>query len=160
ILTGATVTISTGGQNADVLSFNNGSDTETFGADTITASYSNGVPSLAGTATIADYQTALSQVQFAFSGNGEPTRGGADISRGIAWKINDGTATSTDVTTTLTVIHAPPVVTVGAPNVTFNGGGRAVTLDSGIMVSDPDSGGALIGATVTTGLGGQSGDVL
>ena len=76
-LAGATVTITSGGVSGDVLSFNNGTDTETFGdGGKITASYVAGVLSLTGTASLADYQTALHQVQFSFSpANGDPTGG-------------------------------------------------------------------------------------
>jgi large repetitive protein len=167
-LTGATVTIGGGLQSGDVLSFNSGTNTETFAGDgkTITGSYnsSTGVLTLSGSASVADYQAALDQVQFSFNpANGDPTAGGTATSRGITWQVNDGVSLSSTTgagATTLQVVHAPPVVTVGTPNTTFTGGGSATTLDSGLLVSDADSSGKLTGATVTIGGGLQSGDVL
>jgi hypothetical protein len=159
-------TIGTGLLSGDVLSFNNGTNTETFAGDgaTITGSYdsSTGVLTLSGTAVVADYQAALDQVQFSFTNGGDPTAGGGDTSRGVTWQVNDGVSLSSTVgaTTTLDVVHAAPVVTVGTPSATFIGGGSATTLDSGLQVSDADSGGKLTGATVTIGNGRQSGDVL
>jgi hypothetical protein len=164
------VTISGGLQPGDVLSFNDGTNTETFfGGATITASFSGGVLSLSGLASVDNYETALDQVQFSFTpANGDPTAGGGDTSRGVTWQVNDGVSLSSTVgaVTTLDVAHAAPVVTVGTPSVTFTGGDPRTTLDSGLLVGDADSGDELTGATVTIGNGQTigtgllSGDVL
>jgi trimeric autotransporter adhesin len=162
-LTGATVTIAPANLLAgDVLSFDNGAASEAFGGDTINASYLGGVLTLSGTATVADYQVALRQVQFGFTAGGDPTNGGSDTSRSISWQVTDGSTsngTSNTGVTALSLVHEAPVVTVGTPSVTFDGGGSAVVLDSGITVSDVDSGNSLSSATVTIA-GFVSGDTL
>ena len=149
-LASATVTLSSGELSIDILSFNGGTNTETFSdGDTITASYSAGVLTLSGTAEVADYQTALAQVQFSTSpSNADPTSDGSDTSRTISWVVNDGTSNSTAVTSTLDTMHVAPTVTAGA-SVNDVSGGSAVVLDSALTVTDVDSGGNLTGAKVS-----------
>ena len=165
----ATVTISGGGLSSDVLSFNNGSNTETFAdGDIINASYSgeaNGVLTLTGFASIADYVMALSQVQFGSTGNADPTNRGADVSRGFTWQVNDAAlpnaaslSSTANTTTTLSVVHTAPAVAAGGV-ATFSGGGPAA-LDTGVALSDVDSAGTLAGATVTISTGFTAGDTL
>jgi hypothetical protein len=154
-LSGATVAISGGFQAGDTLGFVN--------ANGITGSYDagTGMLTLSGSATIADYQAALASVTYGFNpANGDPTAGGSDASRAISWSVTDGVASSALATTSVSVVHAPPTVFAGSPSVTFTGGGAAVTLDSAIAVSDPDSGGDLSGATVAISGGFQAGDTL
>ena len=138
-LTGATVSIS-GFVSGDTLNFT--------GQNGISGSYDagDGALTLSGAASVADYQTALDSVTYSFSG--DPTGGGSHTSRTIDWSVTDGTLTSTTATSTLDVVHEPPVVTGGAP-ATFDGGDSAVLLDSGITLTDVDSGGNLTGATVS-----------
>ena len=71
--------------------------------------------------------------------------------------VDDGGSTAT-VTDTFDIVHAPPTVTAGG-TATYIGAG-AVTLDAGVTVSDPDSGGDLAGATVTISTGFIAGDTL
>src|SRR6201999_3791697 len=71
---------------------------------------------------------------------------------------NDGVATSTQVTSSLNITHAPPTVTAGA-TASFTGGGAAATLDGALTLTAPDSGGNLTGATVSIS-GFISGDTL
>jgi hypothetical protein len=153
LLKGAKVTIS-GGITGDTLTFTN--------QNGITAVYnpSTKVLSLTGSASVANYQTALESVTYSFSpANGDPTNGGADTSRTIDWTVDDGVVNSTAVTSTLDVVHEPPTVAAGA-TVTFDGGqSSASTLDAGLSVSDPDSGGLLKSAKVTIA-SGISGDTL
>jgi hypothetical protein len=154
-LSGATVAITGGFQAGDMLGFVN--------ANGITGSYNagTGALTLSGSATIADYQAALASVTYSFSpANGDPTVGGSHTSRAISWSVTDGVASSASATSGVSVVHAPPTVSVGSPSVTFAGGGAAVTLDSAIAVSDPDSGGSLTGATVAITGGLQAGDTL
>jgi VCBS repeat-containing protein len=158
-LVGATVTI-TGALTGDVLSFNNGSNTETFSDNgTISASFNNGVLSLTGSASVADYQAALDQVQFSFSpSNGDPTGGGGHTSRTIGWTVNDGTSNSATATSTLAVTHTPPLVTVsGSAGYVERAAGAAI--EPALTVADADSA-DLVGATVTIAGGLQSGDTL
>ena len=157
-LASATVTLTNGELSSDILSFHGGSNTETFSdGDKITATYSAGVLTLSGTATVADYQTALDQVQFGTTSNADPTNGGSDTNRTISWVVNDGTSNSTAATSTLDTVHVVPTVTAGAA-VTFVSGGSAAVLDSGLSVADVDSGGDLTGATVKIGTGFVAGD--
>ena len=148
-LASATVTLSSGELSSDILSFNGGTNTETFlDGDEITATYSAGVLTLSGTAEVADYQTALDQVQFSTTGPADPTNGGSDTSRTISWVANDGTSNSTAVTSTLDTVHVAPTVTAGA-SVNDVSGGSAVVLDSALTVTNVDSGGNLTGAKVS-----------
>ena len=182
-LTGATVTISSGFEAGDILSFNGTADTETF-ADgyTITGAYAaaTGILTLSGTATAADYQTALRQAQYSFNpANGDPTLGGGATGRGITWTVSDGVhpiagpfnrnvlpgdRIQTPGTTSLAVLHAAPVVNAGAPDVAYPSAivdaTGATTLDSGLTLSAPDSSGKLARATVSIGAGFLLGDTL
>ena len=87
---------------------------------------------LTGTSTVADYQTALDSITYSFTPtNGDPTGGGSDTTRTIAWTVSDGSTsngTSNTGTSTLDTVHVAPVVTAGG-TVTFTGGGSPVTLD-------------------------------
>jgi hypothetical protein len=71
--------------------------------------------------------------------------------------VDDGGSTAT-VTDTFDIVHTPPTVTA-AGTATYIGA-AAVTLDAGVTVSDPDSGGDLAGAAVTIGTGFIAGDTL
>ena len=158
MLASATVTLSSGELSSDILSFNGGTNTETFSDGEITATYSAGVLTLSGTAEVADYQTALDQVQFGTTSHADPTNDGSDTSRTISWVVNDGTSNSTAVTSTLDTVHVAPTVTAGG-TVTDISGGSAVVLDSALMVTDVDSGGNLTGATVSI-VSPRNGDTL
>jgi hypothetical protein len=85
-LTGATVTIASGLLGGDTLNF-----TTQLG---ITGAYSGGVLTLSGSASAANYQTALESITYSFTGGGDPTNGGADSSRTIDWQVTDGSGSS------------------------------------------------------------------
>jgi hypothetical protein len=112
------------------------------------SSFSTGTLSLSGTATVAQYQTALESITYGFTAGDDPTGGGSHTSRTLDWSVNDGVLNSGTVTSTVNITHTAPTVTAGG-TVTFDGGGSPVTLDSGVAVSDVDSGGVLSSATVT-----------
>jgi len=153
-LAGATVSISGGFIAGDTLNFGN--------QNGITGSYNaaTGVLTLTGTASLANYQAALDSITYGFSpANGDPTGGGSHTSRTISWVANDGVANSSSATSTLTTVHVPPSVAASG-TATFTGGGSPVPLDSGVTVSDPDSGGTLTGATVSISGGFINGDLL
>ena len=100
------MTLTNGELSSDILSFNGGTNTETFSdGDHITATYSAGVLTLSGTASVADYQAALDRVQFSTTSNADPTNGGSDTSRTINWAVNDGTSSSAASTSTLDTVH-------------------------------------------------------
>ncbi len=98
-LTGATVSISAGLLAGDTLNFIN--------QNGITGAYANGILTLSGTATVAQYQAALESITYSFnSPYGDPTALGTDDARTIAWVVNDGSAingASTPATSALTV---------------------------------------------------------
>ena len=55
----------------------------------------HGTLTLTGTASVANYQTALESVTYSFSpANGDPTAGGSDTSRTINWTADDGTSSA------------------------------------------------------------------
>ena len=131
-LASATVSISGGFFAGDTLNFTN--------QNGITGSYNSGtgVLTLTGSATVANYQTALHSITFS-STSDNPTNFGADTSRTITWMANDGTVNSTAATSTVnvTAVNDAPVVTAGA-TVGYTEQGTAVVLDSGLTVSDAD----------------------
>jgi len=157
VLSSATVTVGSGFASGDTLHFSN--------QNNITGSYdtSTGVLTLSGQATIANYQTALESITYSFSPtDGDPTGGNGDTSRTIDWVVNDGSTSngvSNTGTSTLDTVHVRPTIASGG-TVTFDGGGSPVALDSGLTVTDVDSGGVLSNATVTVGSGFLSGDIL
>ncbi|HTB44158.1 MAG TPA: hypothetical protein VK741_11075 [Acetobacteraceae bacterium] len=95
-LDSATVAITSGFLAGDTLSV--------ASADGISASYdaSSGTLTLSGAASLSDYQTVLDSVTYSSSA-GDPTDAGTDFSRTIGWVVNDGTASSTASTSSLTV---------------------------------------------------------
>ena len=155
-LTGATVAINSGSIVGDVLNY------ASLTGLGITGSYdaATGTLTLSGASSIANYESALDSITYAFSpGNGDPTGGGGDTSRGIAWSVNDGAAISNVASSTLTDVHVAPSISASG-TVGFATGGGAVALDPGVLVSDPDSLGVLSGATVVVSGGFLSGDML
>jgi collagen type I/II/III/V/XI/XXIV/XXVII alpha len=124
--------------------------------------YNNGQLFLIGTASLGTYETALESVEFASSpANSDPTGGGGDTFRTIEWSVNDGIQNSGTVTSRVDTVHVAASVTAGA-TVAYAGDGLnpPVVLDSGLTVTDPDSGGNLIGAAVTISSGFTTGDAL
>jgi hypothetical protein len=152
-LASATVSIGSGFITGDTLNFNS--------QNGITGSYDavHGVLTLAGTTTLANYETALNSITYSFAPGGDPTGGGANTARTISWTVSDGVANSLPATTTLTTVHTPPSISAGG-TVTFIGGGQPVALDGNVTVSDPDSNGNLASATVSIGSGFIAGDTL
>jgi VCBS repeat-containing protein len=148
-LTGATIAIGSGLVAGDTLNFT--------GQNGITGSYnaSTGVLTLTGTDTLAHYQAALESITFS---TGVANTG----SRTIDWSVTDGSpgnGTSAIAASTVSVVQGGPQLNVGAPHVTFTGGGSAVVLDSGLIVTDTDSP-TLVSATVAISGGFLAGDQL
>ena len=100
-LAGASVAIAAGFLAGDTLIFAN--------QNGITGSYSatNGVLTLSGTATLAQYQTALDSIAYKFS-PGDPSNGGADTSRTINWSVSDGTNTAAATSTVAVAFNSIP----------------------------------------------------
>ncbi len=117
----------------------------------LASSFSNGVLTLTGTATTATYKTALDSVTFSENpSNSDPTGRGAKSSHAITYSINNGFVQSAGATSTVNLVHTAPTIVAGA-TATFSGGGLPVSIDPGLTVTDPDSGGVLSSATVTIG---------
>ena len=147
-LTGATVTISSGTlQTGDTLHFTN--------QNGITGSYASGVLTLSGSATPAQYQTALQSVTFSTTSTNTTTRA---ISIVAADNSLSSTAAAESVKVALATPAAPVVTPSGTTN-TFTVGSSAVAVDSAVTVTF--SGADLTGATVTISSGTlQTGDTL
>ncbi|MBF0435108.1 MAG: DUF4347 domain-containing protein, partial [Magnetococcales bacterium] len=92
--TGATVTISSGLTAGDVL------DVATQNGISGSFNAATGVLTLTGTATLAQYQTALRSVTFSSTSHA-PTATSA--SRTITWKVQDGSQSSTGVTSSISI---------------------------------------------------------
>jgi hypothetical protein len=152
-LAGATITISNGFLAADMLNFTN--------QNGIAGSYNGGSGTLAlsGSATLANYQTALRSITFS-STSDNPTNFGTDTSRTINFVVNDGLLNSTASTSTVNVIavNDPPVVNAGG-SVGYTELASAIVLDGAITTSDVDNQ-TLAGATVTISGGFFAGDTL
>ncbi|HEY4973459.1 MAG TPA: putative Ig domain-containing protein, partial [Steroidobacteraceae bacterium] len=148
-LTSATVSIGSGFLSGDTLGF--------VDQNGIKGSYdaATGVLSLSGTASVANYRTALDSITFG-TNNPNPTVDGADIGRTIQWSVSDGLANSTVAHSTLDV-HAVPTIVAGA-DVNYRAGpGTSVVLDSSIGAYD---GTHFSGATVSIAGGFVAGDTL
>jgi VCBS repeat-containing protein len=150
----ATLTITSGFLAGDVL------DADSTGT-AITVNYLNGVLTLSGADTLADYHQVLTTVRFASSSD-NPTNFGTDTSRGIQWVVTDlGAASSVPQTLTLAVNAAND-----APLVFASGGNTAATeqiavaVDAGVTVTDPDNTTLASGAVSITGNFHSGEDVL
>ncbi|WP_331305573.1 DUF4347 domain-containing protein, partial [Methylobacter sp. Wu8] len=130
-IAGATVTLSSGFTSGDTLGF-----TDQNG---ITGSYNSGtgVLTLSGTATKANYQTALRSVTYSSSSD-TPTS--SSSSRTVTWAVTDaaatggnGAQTSTGVTSTvnLTAVNDAPVLTAGG-SLSYTENGSAAAIDNTI----------------------------
>lgn len=140
-LAGAIVSLTAGGLSGDTLGFGT--------QNGITGSYdaSTGVLALSGTASLANYQTAIRSVTFGFApADGNPTAGN-DTSRTVSYSVTNGTATSAVATSTVNVTHAAPSITAGA-SASFVRGGTAVAADPTASVAAPDSNGTVASATI------------
>jgi hypothetical protein len=128
----------------------------------ITASYNaaTGVLSLTGTDTLAHYQQVLDSVTYS-STSANPTDYGADLSRTLNWRINDGTHNSATITSTVTVagVDQAPVLGGAGNTATYTQSGAAVTASGSLTVTDADNL-DLASATVSISGGFFAGDVL
>ncbi len=98
-LVSATVTITSGLLTGDTLS------TTDLGG--LSSSYSGGVLTLTGTASLDNYQAVLDDVTYSFTpSDGDPTDGGADTSRTIERTVSDGVLASSPATSVLATAAA------------------------------------------------------
>ncbi|MGW0163387.1 beta strand repeat-containing protein, partial [Mycobacterium sp. NPDC003323] len=148
-LSGATVSITLGGDPSDVLSY-----TASGG---ITGSYEDGVLTLSGNASAAAYQAVLQSVSFS-------TTNGALVGlRTIEFEVTDASGQTSVVpgVTALTVLavtaNVPPTI-VATPIGAVTAGGSTTVSPIIAIVNEP--GENLSGATVSITLGGDPSDVL
>jgi len=139
------VTISAGTlQSGDTLHFTN--------QNGIGGAYASGTLTLSGSATPAQYQTALESVTFSTTSSNTTTRS-------ISIVAMDGALNSNTGAESVQVAIAAPVVTPSGTINTFTLGGGAVAVDAGLAVSSFDT--DLTGATVTISAGTlKAGDTL
>ena len=149
-LTSATVSITTGFQTGeDVLTFVNQAG--------ISGSYDSGagVLTLSGSASVANYQTALRSVTYTDISNTPNTS-----NRVVSFVVNDGTDPSTAATKTVSVAANDVPVVTASGGTTAASEQVAIAVDGALTVTDIDSPN-LISATVSITTGFQTGqDVL
>jgi hypothetical protein len=136
-LEGAQVSISAGHESGDELVF-----AAQLG---ITGGYDSGtgVLTLSGTASVADYQTALRSIEFRHTGDNPAA------SKTVQFKVNDGAADSSAAAKDIAVtgVNDKPSLDASDAALAYTEGDGAVAVDAGIDASDPDSA-TLSGATV------------
>ncbi|MBF0145809.1 MAG: DUF4347 domain-containing protein [Magnetococcales bacterium] len=118
------------------------------GGITVTDTYDNadGQMILSGVTTLANYQTALTQIQYNNTSQNPDT-----TNRVITLSVNDGTNSSSTAQSTLTLVRTNDAPTFTGLNATptFTEGGSAVVLDADVTVSDPElDSGTFSGATL------------
>jgi hypothetical protein len=126
---------------ADALTIN-GTASGTVTGISYSYNSATGILTLAGTASLAEYQTLLRLVKFDTSSDTPGT------SREIAFTINDGVADSAIRTAVLTITEAndAPVVDLNGAAagidaaLAYTEGDDRVAITPGVVVSDPDSG--------------------
>ncbi|MGB9147794.1 MAG: hypothetical protein WCC14_18350, partial [Acidobacteriaceae bacterium] len=150
-LAGATVSIASGAGTGDTLSFTS--------QDGITGSFSSGKLSLTGTASAADYQSALDSVTFS-------TTSTSTTARTLDWTVSDGVVSSATTTSTVDVSSygAPAKFEVSATTPVTAGGSSSVIVtaqdaNGNTVLNDSDSvsitmtGSSTVLATVTLSSG-------
>lgn len=137
-LTGATVTIATGFVAGDILRMSGGLSGTTASGITFGYNTGTGVLTLSGTASVADYQTALATLAFKSNSDNPGTV------RDITVVVNDGAASSVaaHINITVTPINDAPVNIVPGNESELSGGTIifSVANANALMVSDPDAG--------------------
>ena len=141
-LEGATVRISSGFNSGDELLFAN--------QNGITGTYDSGtgVLTLAGTASKANYQTALRSIEFR-SDNDNPA-----LSKTVEFRANDGNGNGPAATRGIAVtrVNDAPTVTTTGSDLVYDEDDPATMVDTGLSVTDPDST-QIQGGTVAITLG-------
>ena len=147
----ATVAITSNFASGDILGFVN--------KNGIAGSYnaSTGVLSLTGTATVAQYQSALNSVTYGFTGGGDPTLGGGLKDRILSWTVNDGKVTSLPATTKISENFTAPTLVFNG-TVSYDTLNAPVVLNPATSLTNPNAS-IVSGATIAIG-GGATGDVL
>ncbi len=132
-MSGATVTIASH-LDDDVL-------TAVVTGTSITASYLDGVLTLTGSDTKANYQTVLASVKFANTGN-NPDDFGNSTSRSITFAVTDGEDASDSQSVSVSITpenDAPVIAPLASSTVSYTENGPAVTVAGDITASDEDN---------------------
>jgi Ca2+-binding RTX toxin-like protein len=105
---------------------------------------------LVGAASAASYETALGQLGYSNTGD-DPTAGGTNPDRVITVTVNDAFGTGAPATMTMTVagVNDEPTLAATAVNPTFNEGGAAVDLFSGVTADTIEAGQTFVSLTLT-----------
>jgi hypothetical protein len=126
---GGQVRISSGFQSGDDLVFVN--------QNGISGVYNTGtgVLTLTGTASVADYQTALRSIQY------QTTSSNPSSPKTVEFKVSDGALDSNAATKNIAItgVNTAPTVTTTATALAYTEGDGPTAGDSGVTVSDPDS---------------------
>jgi VCBS repeat-containing protein len=126
----ATVSITGGFNSGDVLEFTN-----QLGITQQPYNSATGVLTLTGSATKAQYQTAIRTVKFRSTNDNPAT------SKTVEFKFSDGDANSNGATKTIAVTRtndAPTLATTGTP-LAYGENAGPVAVDTGLTLTDPDS---------------------
>lgn len=141
-LTGATVTIASGFVTGDSLRMSGGLSGTTASGITFSYNAGTGVLTLSGSATVADYQTALATLSFKSSNNAPGT------ARDITVVVNDGAASSVaaHIALTVTATNDAPVNSVPGAQAETSGGTIVFSAANGnaLTISDADAGAGLV----------------
>ncbi|HEY9641047.1 MAG TPA: hypothetical protein V6C57_11225, partial [Coleofasciculaceae cyanobacterium] len=141
-LTGATIALNNYVAQQDVLSFSplNNGITANFDAAT-------GILTLAGVASLANYQTALQSVKYTNLSSNPTTS-----DRTARFSVTDGAATSNIASRPIQILatNTAPIVTPSSGILSYTENSAALPIDAGIVVSDADSP-VLSGATIAIG---------
>jgi len=152
-LASAKVSITGGFLAGDALKFTN--------QNGITGSYnaSTGVLTLTGTASLANYQTALDSITYSSSVS-DPTKAGTDLARTVSFIASDGSQSSSALAATVNVSRpAAPSLTNSGAAVTYVAGGAAADIAHSLGVTDVEST-TLASAKVSITGGFLAGDAL
>jgi hypothetical protein len=152
MLTGATVTITSGFQTGDILA-------ATTTGTSIAANYnsSTGILTLSGNDSLTDYESVLQSVTFSSSSNAQA--GGTDPVRTISWTASTGAGTSAAADSAAIIADAAPSVAAQGTAAFEVDVSAPVALDPTLTLSDIDNS-TLSGATVSIGFGFSAGDSL
>jgi hypothetical protein len=129
----------------------NGDDLLFTDQNGITGSYddSTGELTLAGTATVANYQTALRSVRYRNLSDGSPT-----ATKDVEFRVNDAGSDSAPATRQICITEDPggsnnnkPVIGTSEGSLDYIENDGPVSIDPGAFITDPDSA-ELSGATV------------
>jgi trimeric autotransporter adhesin len=138
-LEGAQVQVVDNFQAGDTLTFTDQNGITSSGYDA-----ESGVLTLTGTASVADYETALRSVEYSHGGDDPSTP------KGVDFRVTDGELDSAtegkDVD--VTPVNDAPALDTTDTALSYESGDGAVAIDPDITVVDPDSAN-LVGATIT-----------